>query len=123
MREGSVLPSLNQNTAAALTALADAGALEPAAATDLHGALRLWRNLQGLVKLTAAEPFDETAATPALRALLARCAGAIDFVRLKADMDAAAALAFARYQALVEAPAAAARMRLAALPSPEEQAP
>jgi len=103
--------------------LAEGGALEPAAAADLLETLRLWRNLQGLVKLTVQEPFDEAAAPPALRALLARCADAIDFPRLKADMDAAASHALARYEALVEAPAAAARARLAALPSREEQAP
>jgi len=58
-----------------------------------------------------------------LRALLARCAGAIDFAGLKADTDAAASHALARYDALIETPAAAARARLAALPPPEEQAP
>jgi len=124
LREAAARPQvLHQNTAAALAALAEAGALEPAAAADLLGALGLWRNLQGLVKLTVQEPFDETEAPPALRALLARCAGAIDFIRLKADMDAAASHALARYEALIEAPAAAARARLAALPSAEEQAP
>ena len=124
LREAATRPQvLHQNTATALAALAEAGALEPAAAADLLGALRLWRNLQGLVKLTAEEPFDETAASPSLRALLARCGGAIDFVRLKADMDAAASHALAHYEALVEAPAAAARARLAALPPAEEQAP
>jgi glutamate-ammonia-ligase adenylyltransferase len=114
---------LRQNTAAALAVLAEAGVLDAAAAADLLDALRLWRNLQGLVKLTVQEPFDEAAATPASRALLARCVGAIDFARLKADMDAAASHALAHYEALIEAPAAAARARLAALPSPEEQAP
>jgi glutamate-ammonia-ligase adenylyltransferase len=124
LREAAARPQvLHQNTATALASLAEAATLEPAAAEDLLGALRLWRNLQGLVKLTAEEPFDETAAPPALRALLARCSGAIDFVRLKEDMDAAASHALAHYEALVEAPAAAARARLAALPSAEEQAP
>jgi [glutamine synthetase] adenylyltransferase / [glutamine synthetase]-adenylyl-L-tyrosine phosphorylase len=124
LREAAARPQvLRQNTAEALSALGDSGVLDPAVAADLVEALRLWRNLQGMVKLTVQEPFDETAAPPALRALLARCAGAIDFARLKADMDAAASHALARYEALIEAPAAAARARLAALPSPEEQAP
>ena len=124
LREAAAHPQvLRQNTGAALAALAEAGSLEPAAAADLLSALRLWRNLQALVKLTVQEPFDEAAAAPALRVLLARGAGAIDFGRLKADMDTAASQALARYEALVEAPAAAARARLAASPSVEEQAP
>ena len=124
LREAGARPQvLHQNTAEALAALGEAGVLDPATGADLLEALRLWRNLQAMVKLTVQEPFDEAAAPPALQALLARCAGAIDFARLKADMDAAAAHAHARYDALIEAPAVAARARLSALPFPEEQAP
>ncbi|HEX7967551.1 MAG TPA: bifunctional [glutamine synthetase] adenylyltransferase/[glutamine synthetase]-adenylyl-L-tyrosine phosphorylase, partial [Stellaceae bacterium] len=80
LREAAVRPQvLHQNTAAALAALAEAGALMEAVAEDLLAALRLWRNVQGLIKLTVEEPFDEGAAAPALKALLARCAGAVDF--------------------------------------------
>jgi glutamate-ammonia-ligase adenylyltransferase len=128
LREAAARPALlQQNTAAALAAMAAAGVLDGGAAEELLRALRLWHSVQGLVKLTVQEPFDEAAASPALKALLARGAGAIDFARLKADMEAAAARALGLYQALVEAPAAAARARLAAssspLPSAEEPAP
>jgi glutamate-ammonia-ligase adenylyltransferase len=99
-RDASVL---QQNTGAALAALARAGALDGRAAEELLGALRLWRNVQGLIKLTVAEPFDEAGASPALKELLARGAGAIDFERLKADMEAAASCALAHYRAIVEA--------------------
>lgn len=92
---------LHQNTGAALEALAALNGLDAGAAEDLRGALRLWRNVQGLLKLTVEEPFDEAAAPAALKALLARGAGAIDFQRLKGDMEAAAARALARYDAIV----------------------
>jgi [glutamine synthetase] adenylyltransferase / [glutamine synthetase]-adenylyl-L-tyrosine phosphorylase len=126
LREAPARPELLcQNTSAALAALAEAGALEEGAAADLLDALRLWRNLQGLLKLTLEEPFDGGAASPALKALLARGAGAVDFEQLTADMDAAAARGRARWEALVEAPARSARERLAAASpsSPKEQAP
>jgi glutamate-ammonia-ligase adenylyltransferase len=105
---------LRQNTAASLAALAEIGALDGGVAADLLAALRLWRNVQGLIKLTVAEPFDEAAATPALRTLLARGAGAVDFAALKSDMEAAAARTLAHYRAIVEAEAET---------NPEERAP
>ena len=103
---------LRQNTGAALAALGRAGVLDPGAAEELDRALALWRNVQGLLKLTVEEPFDAAAAPPALRVILARGAGAIDFERLKSDMSAAAAEVRARYAALVMRPAARARRRL-----------
>jgi glutamate-ammonia-ligase adenylyltransferase len=128
LREAAARPQvLRQNTAQALAALAEAGALETATAEELLAALQLWRNVQGLLKLTVEEPFDEGAAPPALKALLARGAGAVDLPRLKGDMDAAAARALACYDGLVAAPARAARPRLASRsPSPssaKEQPP
>jgi [glutamine synthetase] adenylyltransferase / [glutamine synthetase]-adenylyl-L-tyrosine phosphorylase len=111
---------LRQNTAEAIQTLAAAGALDAGVAEDLRLALRLWQNVQGLIKLTVEEPFDEATAPTALKALLARGAGAIDFTRLKGDMEAAAARVRAHYQALVEAPADAASP---ANPSTTEQAP
>jgi glutamate-ammonia-ligase adenylyltransferase len=126
LREAAQRPFvLHQQTRAALVALQEAGVLEAQGASDLLAALRLWRNVQGLLKLTVEEPFDEAQASPALRALLAKGAGAVDFVALKADMGAAAGRALALYEELVEAPAAAARARLSAgaTASPEDPAP
>ncbi len=106
LREAAAHPQvLRQNTAAALGALADAGALDRTVAADLVVALRLWQNLQGLLKLTVTEPFDEGRVAPAQQALLARGAGAVDFAALKADMERAAASALAHYDALIEPPA------------------
>jgi [glutamine synthetase] adenylyltransferase / [glutamine synthetase]-adenylyl-L-tyrosine phosphorylase len=113
LRWGHQCPEvLRQNTGAALSAAARAGVLDAGAAEELDQALALWRNVQGLLKLTVEEPFDEAAAPPALRANLARSAGAIDFERLKSDMSAAAAQVRARYSALVARPATRARRRL-----------
>jgi glutamate-ammonia-ligase adenylyltransferase len=106
---------LRQNTGAALAALGRAGVLDAGAAEELDRALTLWRNVQGLLKLTVEEPFDETAAPPALRAILARGAGAIDFERLKLDMSGAAARVRARYSAWVSRPASRSRRRLGIL--------
>ncbi|MGH7124344.1 MAG: bifunctional [glutamine synthetase] adenylyltransferase/[glutamine synthetase]-adenylyl-L-tyrosine phosphorylase, partial [Stellaceae bacterium] len=103
---------LRQNTGAALAALGRAGVLDAGAAETLDRALTLWRNVQGLLKLTVDEPFDEAAAPPALRTILARGTGAIDFERLKSDMTAAAEDVRARYAKLVARRASRARHRL-----------
>jgi hypothetical protein len=87
------------------------GVLAPDEAADLVHALILWRNVQGILKLTAEEPFDEEAASPALKAILAAGAGSVDFATLKEDMEAAGLRAAARYQAIVAGPAAALRKK------------
>jgi glutamate-ammonia-ligase adenylyltransferase len=112
LREASALPKvLRQNTAAAIEALREAGALDAAMAQDLLAALAVWRNVQGLIKLAVEEPFDETAAPTALRQILVRGAGAVDFDGLKADMDAAAERTKAHFEVLIEAPALMVRDR------------
>ncbi|HUN45135.1 MAG TPA: bifunctional [glutamine synthetase] adenylyltransferase/[glutamine synthetase]-adenylyl-L-tyrosine phosphorylase [Stellaceae bacterium] len=103
---------LRQNTGDALQALMEATLLDRATTASLLEALDLWRNVQGLIKLCVDEPFDEAAASPALRAILAGGTGAIDFEHLKADMSAAAARVRTQYATLVARPAAAARRRL-----------
>jgi [glutamine synthetase] adenylyltransferase / [glutamine synthetase]-adenylyl-L-tyrosine phosphorylase len=119
LRDTAVHPNLREvNTRTALTKLAAARSLAADAAADLAAALTLWRNVQSLLKLTAEEPFDEEAATPALKALLAAGAGAGDFAALKATMAAAARRAFAHYQAIVAQPASAARASAAAPQAP-----
>jgi glutamate-ammonia-ligase adenylyltransferase len=101
LREGV----FRQNTAEALAAL-------PLAAADraaLTASLRLWQRVQSLLKLLVEDRFQEEAASPALKATLARGAGAVDFERLKTDMSEAAARAKALYDAIVATPAASAR--------------
>ncbi|MGH6977564.1 MAG: hypothetical protein ACREED_11110 [Stellaceae bacterium] len=97
---------LHANTQAALTALAAASALTSTDANTLISALRLWRNLHGLLKLTVPDPFDEAGTPAAVKDLIARGAAAIDFMVLKQDMDAAARVAHDLFHRLVEAAAA-----------------
>jgi len=110
LREAARDPAvLEVNTINALRALEDADALAESAARDLVQALTLWRDVQGLLKLTVEEPFDGEKAPPALQAILAAGAGSVDFAGVKGDMEAAALRARAQYDAIVAAPAAALR--------------
>ncbi|MDE2228945.1 MAG: bifunctional [glutamine synthetase] adenylyltransferase/[glutamine synthetase]-adenylyl-L-tyrosine phosphorylase [Alphaproteobacteria bacterium] len=93
---------LYPNTMAALAALAANGSLARTDAETLTRALMLWRNVQGILKLTVPEPFDESDTPAAVKALIARDAGAIDFAALKRDMDVAARAAYGLYRRLVE---------------------
>jgi glutamate-ammonia-ligase adenylyltransferase len=100
------------NTSAALAALADAGCIDRGAAQDLIGALQLWRRVQSILKLVLDSDLDEASATPALKAVLARGAAAIDFERLKPDMTQAADVVLGHYRAIIAEPAATARRKL-----------
>src|SRR5579883_985311 len=100
------------NTGAALAALAEAGLIAPEAAADIVVALRLWRRVQGLLKLVLGDAVEEKAAAPALQAALTRGPDPVDFARLSADMDAAARRVLGHYRRIIEEPAAAARARL-----------
>jgi glutamate-ammonia-ligase adenylyltransferase len=104
--------AIRANTSEALNALSEAGLLDAAAASDILAALHLWRQVQGVLKLVLDEPLDEATAPPALKAVLARGADAVDFAGLKADMIAAAKTVLSRYRSLIEKPAAQARKRL-----------
>jgi [glutamine synthetase] adenylyltransferase / [glutamine synthetase]-adenylyl-L-tyrosine phosphorylase len=106
LRDAARIPAvLHPNTTDALVALAKAGSLRPAEAESLLRPLMLWRNLQSLLKLTAGESFDEAVAPTAIKALLARGAGTVDFTALKLKMNEAAATASSLYETLVEAAA------------------
>ncbi len=90
---------LSPNTMTALEGLTKAGVLAPDAAADLTGALRLWHNVQQMLKLTTLDQeIDESEAPPSLLSLMAGAAGAVDFAALKRDMDDKAARAVARYR-------------------------
>jgi [glutamine synthetase] adenylyltransferase / [glutamine synthetase]-adenylyl-L-tyrosine phosphorylase len=103
LREAHRRPDLlNPNTMAALEGLAAAGVLAPDAAGDLIAALKLWHNVQQMLKLsTRDQEIDESEAAPSFLALMARVSGAVDFATLKRDMDDMAARAFARYRGIV----------------------
>src|SRR5215469_6237594 len=115
LRDAAQTPQvLHANTRGALTALAAAGALTQGDCEILIRTLTLWRNVQGLLKLTVPEPFDEATTPSAVKDLIAHGAAAIDFATLKQDMDAAARAAHGLFRRLVEA---------AAVKMAEERAP
>ena len=96
---------LSTNTADALARMAAAGVLEQAAADALIAADRLWRRLQGLLRLTVGEGLDEAAIPEGLRRSLAEAGDAADFVDLKDRMTSAAAQVRAQFDRLIETPA------------------
>ncbi|HZL58517.1 MAG TPA: bifunctional [glutamine synthetase] adenylyltransferase/[glutamine synthetase]-adenylyl-L-tyrosine phosphorylase [Stellaceae bacterium] len=111
LRDAARAPDvLRQNTRDALAALAISGALELADADVLREALLLWRNVQGLLKLTVDGPFEESVQADSLKTLLAKGAGAVDFAALKANMGSTAAHALRLYEALIEIPARRGKM-------------
>jgi glutamate-ammonia-ligase adenylyltransferase len=90
------------NTATAYERLTSAKAIEPEAALTLYNAGRLWRTLQGLLRLTVEGSFEESDASDGLKAILAKAVGAGDFVALKATMERTAKDVERLYHALIE---------------------
>ena len=105
---------LSTNTGTALEKLAAAGYLDPAAKETLRSALRLWRNIQAAIRLTAQEGLDEDSAPDGQKSLLARCGGFDDFQSLRDHIDAVAEDVRECYRQLVAAPAEQARQELGA---------
>ncbi|MCC7427078.1 MAG: bifunctional [glutamine synthetase] adenylyltransferase/[glutamine synthetase]-adenylyl-L-tyrosine phosphorylase [Alphaproteobacteria bacterium] len=82
---------LDTNTAAALGRLARAGLIAPAEAQALIEAARLWRTVQGALRLTVGKlGAEEVPPDPVAHALL-RGSGAVDVPALLAQMEAVAA--------------------------------
>jgi glutamate-ammonia-ligase adenylyltransferase len=96
---------LRANTEDSFAALAAAGLMEPAVAEELIGAVRLWRRLQGFLRLTVGEDFDEAALPRGLRRSLAQASRVADFDRLKEVMAATMATVAGHYQRVIAAPA------------------
>ena len=88
------------------------GILEPAVAERLHLATVLMHNAQGLLRLTVAEPFDETSAPEGLRAALARAGGGNDLAVLRRELRTTQKWVRARYDEFITGPAAAAGAEL-----------
>jgi glutamate-ammonia-ligase adenylyltransferase len=104
---------LSTNTADALARLAEVGVLEAGAAAELIAAHRLWRRIQGLLRLTTGGGFEPNDAPPGLRAAVTRCVlpghegcEPADFTEVDARVRDAAAAAYQHFQALIEEPAA-----------------
>ena len=104
---GAVRPeALSTNTTGALKGLADAGVIAPEIAEELIGAMRLWRNVQGMMRLSLEGDFDEESAPDGLRAALARSAGVEDFETLRGTMVETTERIHRRFMEIVETPAA-----------------
>ena len=84
---------------------AEAGLLDPEAAAELAEAVELWRRLQMMLRLTGVGGFDEDSASPALKALLAKLAGCVDFAALKGRIAALSERVYDHFQALIALPA------------------
>ncbi len=109
LRHAAAQPGvLRTNTAEALAALARAGFLERPLADALIDAVRLWRRIQGMLRLTVGRQFDEAALPDGLQRSLAQAGGAADFFQLKEQMLAAASTVRSAYEEIVAAPARAA---------------
>ena len=106
LREAASSPQIvHRGTAAALRALGEVGALSPQAQRELLEALVLLRHVQALLTLLRDELYAADTFPEADAATLARCAGAVDFAELDADITAAAARVYGWYQRLIEEPA------------------
>jgi [glutamine synthetase] adenylyltransferase / [glutamine synthetase]-adenylyl-L-tyrosine phosphorylase len=77
---------LHSNTGKALRTLARLGLIGADEARVLVRAGRLWRGLQGYLRLTTGGGFDEAHASEPLRVNLARVGGARDFAELEKKM-------------------------------------
>ena len=78
---------LDGNTAEAFRKLGAAGVLDEEEARFLAVATRIWRNLQGLLRLTVGRGFDPDAAPEALKRRLARTGRAVDFPTLERNLE------------------------------------
>ena len=99
---------LDQNTTAAFEKLVAAGHLAPDSGAALIAATRLWRRLQGLLRIAVGDAaFEEETATVDQKQALLRAGSAVDFDGLKQNILATAETALACYRALIDDPAAA----------------
>ena len=106
LREAAERPDiLRRETDAALDALGAARILPPQGVRELSEGLALLRHLRALLALLFDGTPDAAALAGPAGATLARCAGAVDFPRLDADMVAACARVRAWYERLIARPA------------------
>lgn len=78
------------DTVAALRVAGDRGFIDTETAADLVDAMLLWRNVQGILRLTVEGDFTEEGAAVALKRVVTRACGAVDFDTLKQTMQTTA---------------------------------
>ena len=114
LREAARSPQLLcRGTEQAVRALGQAEVLAPQAQRELLEALALLRQVQALLTLLRDGSPGEEAFSEVDAATLARCAGAVDFDRLDADITAAAGRVRSWYRRLIEEPARRAAQQMA----------
>lgn len=105
LRHGAGHPEiLLRDPAAVFGAAGRAGLLGGEAADSLAKSAMLWRNLQGILRLTVEGRFAEDAATPGLERAIARACGVGDFGALKRLMAETALRAREHFESLVGTP-------------------
>jgi [glutamine synthetase] adenylyltransferase / [glutamine synthetase]-adenylyl-L-tyrosine phosphorylase len=113
LREAAASPQiLCRGTAEALQELGKSGVLPSRACRELLADLALLRHVQTLLTLLGDGLPAGQALSEADAATLARCAGAVDFARLDADISGAAARVRGWYRELIEEPVRRAAMQL-----------
>jgi len=114
LREAARSPQLLcRGTEQALRALGEAEVLAPQAQRELLAALALLHQVQALLTLLCDGSPREEAFSEVDAATLARCAGAVDFDRLDADITAAVGRVCGWYRRLIEEPARRAAQQMA----------
>ena len=96
---------LAANTTEALCRLRDASILETEAADCLIKAMRLWRNVQGVVRLSVGEAFDREVLPEGCRNFIAEVCGSDSFHDLRSQIADSAAACHDIYRRLIEQPA------------------
>ena len=112
LRETEANPRLlRRATAAALSVLGAAGVLPATAERELSAAETLLRHVQALLTLIGEHGTRDGSFPEPDAATLARCAGAVDFAQLDADITAAMAHVRRWYERLIDEPATRASRR------------
>jgi glutamate-ammonia-ligase adenylyltransferase len=88
---------LDGNTAQAFRKLGACGLLDKEEAELLANAVHIWRNIQGLLRLTVGSDFDPETAPEALKSRLARTGRAIDFITLEKVIETMSAAVMRAY--------------------------
>ena len=80
------------------------GLIDAEIAADLYAVTVLWRNVQGILRLTVEGTFEPDTAAPALKAVIARACWAVDFDALTQTMQQAAEQTIRHYDTLLGSP-------------------
>ena len=93
---------LDTGTVSAFRNLSIAGLVPQNTADQLIEATRLWRRLQGLLRLTMDGPADPENFPPPLKQLLAEAGQKDSFENLESDIQRIAGIAYGHFQNIIE---------------------